>query len=331
MSAKFFQYIVIILSISVVSFSCVEDAAYENPFDPRSGSSVKGGLINGVISKYYDLEIPLDSVQLILDPSGYYFQTGPDGRFEFKNIPPGDYSLYCFREGYAADSIDFTLVNNEIQHDFRLNAIPEITGFGISTHHVSRWWPVEDRYYIDLNVIVRDKDGANDIDSVWMTIDEYDFTLTLKKGDKSGEYGIIILDYQLPVTPIHLIQEKRIRTFCSDLFGNISPAKNLFITRIIDVVPEITYPANQTVIESFPILFQWQPEFLNYPVNFKLEIYQVNFGLYTKIFEVNNLDHRVFEYNFDDSLEAGDYFWLIYIVDSSGNTSSSKEGTFRVE
>ena len=164
-----------------------------------------------------------------------------------------------------------------------------------------------------------------------MTIDEYDFSMPLHKGDNSDEYGIIILDYQLPVTPIHLIQEKRIRTFCSDLFGNISPAKNLFITRIIDVVPEITYPANQTVIESFPILFQWQPEFLNYPVNFKLEIYQINFGLYTKIFAVNNLDHRVFEYNFDNSLEAGDYFWLIYIVDSSGNTSSSKEGTFRVE
>jgi hypothetical protein len=328
---KCLKYTVFIFLMTLILISCINDAAYENPYDPRSGSMPKGGIINGMVTKYYDLDVPLDSARITLLPYGIYLETGNDGRYEFRDIPPGEHRLICQKEGYAMDSIRINLVNDEIRHNFRLNALPEITQASLITHHISRWWPVEDRYILEMSVEVEDKDGINEIDSVWMTIDEYNYARSLDRMENLSEYGIFILDYQLPVSPVHLIQGKQIKTLCTDLVGNTSAPKMLYITRIIDIVPHVVYPSNQETIDSFPMTFKWQEEFLPYPISYKLEIYQINFGLYTKIFEVDSIDQNISEYKYSDELLTGDYFWLIYIVDSDGNTSSSKEGTFRVQ
>jgi hypothetical protein len=331
MFKKCLKYIVFIFWVTPMLISCVSDAAYENPYDPRSGLVAKGGVIRGAVTIYYDLNVPLDSARITLLPSGIYLETGLNGRFEFRDIPTGEYSVFCEKEGYATDSVSLNLVNDEIEHNFRLNAVPEIKESTLTTHHISRWWPVEDRHIMELKVKVDDKDGINEIDSVWMTINEYNYAQSLERSENLMEFGIVILDYQLPVSPLHLIQGKQINTICTDLYGNTSVPKTLYITRIIDNVPQIVYPSNQETIDSFPVIFNWQPEFLLYPITYKLEIYQVNFGLFTKIFETDSIDHQVSEFEYANELPAGDYFWLIYVVDSDGNTSSSKEGTFRVQ
>ena len=331
MFTKCLKYIVFTFWVTPIFISCVSDASYENPYDPRSGQAEKGGVIRGTVTKFYDLNVPVDSAKITILPSGIYLDTGINGRFEFRNIPAGEYKVFCEKKGHATDSVSVNLVNDEIEHNFRLNAIPEIKESTLATHHISRWWPVDDRYSMELKVKVEDKDGINEIDSVWMTIGEYNYAQPLERGENLMEFGIEILDYQLPVSPIHLIQGKQINTICTDLYGNTSIPKILYITRIIDIVPQIVYPSNQEIIDSSPVIFKWQEEFLPYPISYKLEIYQVNFGLYTKIFEVDSIDQHIFEFKYSDELLTGDYFWLIYVVDFDGNTSSSKEGTFRVQ
>jgi hypothetical protein len=178
---------------------------------------------------------------------------------------------------------------------------------------------------------VYDEDGINEIDSAWVEIEAYNFSQPLINGQENNIYQIELLDYQLPVSSLHLLQGEAIDVYCSDINANIAMPLCGYITRIIDVVPRLVQPTNLETISSLPIEFQWHPEFLPYPFSFRIEIYQVNFGLYTKIFQQSNIPPDDITFTFNNELPTGDYFWLLYIVDSIGNSSSSKEGTFRIE
>jgi hypothetical protein len=331
MIGKRFKISVSLLVLMWLFFACISDAPFDNPYDPRTDLDFIGGSIRGFVNGYYNPDVALDSAIVHLVPSGISFRTDIDGYYEFTNLLAGDYTIFCTKNGFSSDSIEVNLQNNVIEKNFRLNAIPEITDIQLTTHHISRWWPVDDRYLIDIIVTVEDMDGSNDIDSVWLDLPTYNFNRTMEKGPGQGEYVLTLLDYELPVNSIHMLQGKEIRVKCSDLPGSISYPGSIYITRIIDVVPELISPANQEIITSSPITFKWQPEFLLYPTRYKLEIYQINFGLYTKIFESIPIDRQQSEFIYDVPLIQGDYFWLIYIIDDAGNTSSSKEGTFRVE
>jgi hypothetical protein len=121
------------------------------------------------------------------------------------------------------------------------------------------------------------------------------------------------------------------RFICWDRVGNVATSMDKFIPRIVQDVPVIISPTSLEIINNFPHDFSWQPIFLDYDFSLKIEIYQINIGIFTKVREYKNISSLESTYTVTQSLPTGDYFWVIYIVDEFGDTSSSKEGSFRIQ
>jgi len=71
--------------------------------DLAGSQQAAGNIVAGVVSRWGTNE-PLMDVSVQLQPSGrseaYEVQTGSDGRFQFRNIPKGDYSLAAVHSGF---------------------------------------------------------------------------------------------------------------------------------------------------------------------------------------------------------------------------------------
>ena len=332
MNYKIYFILNLILIIFILSFySCVSDAPRDNILDPESDKFQNVGKLSGTVSTYYQPFSPLENAFLITDPLGISTQTDVNGNFKFSDIPSGIYTIRCFSYGYRSDSTIVQIDNNHHDINFNLNAIPAFDSIKVNSHHVSRWFPAEDFYYLSIEADLSDKDGINEIDSVKINIPSISYEESLFTDGFSGRYFQSIMDNQLPVQNIRSLEGVPMRFVCWDRVGNKTTSIDKFIPRIVQDVPVIISPTSLEIINSFPHDFSWQPIYLDYDFSLKIEIYQINIGIFTKVREYKNISSTESTHTVTQSLPNRDYFWIIYIVDEFGDTSSSKEGSFRVQ
>jgi hypothetical protein len=309
---------------------CLSEAERENPFDPLANNSNIGGSISGKVTSFYQTNEFIQSANLLLYPVGHYAISAHDGFFIFNNLPKGNYRLICSKEGYREDSIDVEVNFENRDINFRLNSIPSFEKIELTSHHVNRWWPSDDTFFLRIITQVRDNDGVNEIDSVWLSIPSIAFTETLFISNLSGIYEQTILENNLPLASINQLQGIPFLIYCTDLLNNVTRSSDIYISRIIQEVPVQISPTGLVVINSFPLLLEWQSVFLSYSFTFRIEVYQINFGFFSLIKEYESISSTQTSFTISEQFPSGDYFWLVYIVDDFGNSSSSKEGSFRV-
>jgi hypothetical protein len=314
-----------------MSIGCLSDAERDNPLDTFAENYQPIGKLFGRVTSFYRTDIILPAADLDLEPAGRYTISGSDGLFEFNNLPSGNYTLICSKEGYRPDTVFIEINTESKEKNFRLNSLPRFEQIELNTHHVSRWWPAEESYFLRLKAQVRDKDGINEIDSVWFSVPSISFAETLFISNLNGIYEQTITEDQLPLASLRQLEGKTMALFCRDIVNNISVSDDLFLPRLIQEVPVQVSPTGLETINSFPLTFMWEQVFLPYTFTYKIEIYQVNFGFFSRITEITDILSNQIFYEFTNELPAGDYFWLLYVVDEFGDTSSSKEGAFRVQ
>jgi hypothetical protein len=223
------------------------------------------------------------------------------------------------------------MVNNDVREiELRLNGIPIITRVMLSSHHISRWWPSDDLYYLTAAAEIGDPDGSADIDSVWMEIQAGQDVFALERTGQNGTYEVSVTEQELSVPSLYYLQGKPIIVYCRDLLENIGHSDKMYIPRIIEETPGLVSPTALEEVGSAPITFEWEPVFPGFSYTFRLEIYQINLGVYNKIHEFTQLPPGSRTFTFEQPLDAGDYFWVLYIIDDFGDSSRSKEGAFRV-
>jgi len=328
---KVMIYRSIITFSAFLMFGCLSDAERDNPLDTQAKNYLPAGKLFGRVTAFYRTDIILSAADISLEPEGRHTLSGTDGTFEFKNLAPGNYTLNCRREGYRPDTVLTEIDAGSKEINFRLNALPYFEQIDLTTHHVSRWWPAEDSYFLRIKTQVRDEDGINEIDSVWFSAPSISFAETLFISNLNGIYEQTITEDQLPVSSLRQLEGKSIFLFCRDLVKNIAVSDELFLPRLIQEVPLQISPSGLETINSFPLTFAWEQVFLPYTFTYKIEIYQVNFGFFSRIREITDISSVQNTYEMATALPAGDYFWLLYVVDEFGDTSSSKEAAFRVQ
>lgn len=319
-----------LLSIILIGLfsACIEEASRDNPLDPANGDSHHQ--ISGQVLTFYHPRKAISQASILAQPGNYIVITDEDGNFRFDNIEPGDYTIICQADGYQIDSVAIT-IKTSLEHTFLLDGLPQFEKISMKAHHRSRWFPLEEIYYIELETIVSDPDGIGDIQSVICQIPSMDFSDTLQAGIEAGKFYSTLFDSDLPVLKVHHLIGRQIYFIVEDDFGTITTSEAKFLTRIIEETPQLISPVELQSIESLPIDFQWERISVPYPATLKIEIFQINLGIAFKADEIENIAINSKSYIYSQNLNPGDYFWTINIVDEFGNSSSSREGTFKIK
>jgi len=324
-SLKIF-YLVLLISFSLIS--CLDDVPHDNPLD--SQSKKYGFTINGKVRTLYAPVKLISNAVITLLPVNTKFFSNNEGNFEITGLLPGEYTVHCTSDGFAQDSININLQSN-MDIDFFLDGLPFFEKIIISTHQVTRSFPVEAMFFLQLDVQVSDLDGIADINSVFFEIPELNVIDTLEASLTAGLFSKRLSIDDLPVNTIHTLIGRTFLLNVSDDAGITTKSDKRFLTRVIEETPIPTQPISFQTVVSDSIQFIWEKVRPPYWFTHTIEIFLINQQLLTKVFEIKNISGTDNTIMINAGLPSGDYVWILTITDEFGNTSSSsKEATFHV-
>lgn len=307
--------------------SCFDDIAHDNPIDPNNSN--QGLQLKGNVQTLYAPVSPIPNAIISIKQLNKNIFSASDGTFEFNNLEPGSYVIFCSAPGYNMDSAAIE-IKSHTNINFFLDGLPYFEKITLSTHHITRFFPVDDFFNITIETIVNDPDGISDIQKVFFDIPEFASSDTLPASLVAGEFKITLNVSDLPVNTIHSLIGRAFVLSVMDDANIVVKSEEKFLTRVIDETPALISPQNLAVVAADSIKFSWQTVRLPFWFTHSIAIYQINFGLLSFVDEIKNINATETSYIMENSLPNGDYVWILIVEDEFGNTSSSKEGTFNV-
>ena len=151
--------------------SCLNDAERRKPLDPKSENFKNESNVSGRILTFYPPFVTLSGAEIELDPGAFVSKAGTEGDFLISNVPPNRYTISARIEGFAVDSDTITVRLGETTFiELNLDALPIIQSVSINSCHISRNFPQNDLFFLEVAATVGDPDGVGDIDFVEIEI-----------------------------------------------------------------------------------------------------------------------------------------------------------------
>ncbi len=316
---------------------CLGDAEHGNPLDPLAPGFVDEGYVAGRIQNRSLSGI--SGVTVTTMPGAATAVTSVEGEFRIDNLPAGKYVVTTSSSDYETgiDTVDVSLIQPG-RADFELNGMPRLESITVNTAHVSRWWPLEDLYQMEVAVVANDADGVFDLDKLWIDIPSLQFSDTMQVTQTPGLFVKTVEETDLPSGTIHALLGMPVELHARDQQGAVVVSPSVQLVRVIDETPEATDEAfqfgapNCLQIESgstaTPVV-EWKEVFVPFPFQHEVEVIRVDPG-------VESLVERVTDIPADStsvivtSVPPGDYYWTVAVIDDFSNSSRSKQVGFCV-
>ncbi len=326
---------IVTLALVVLASACLEDAERGNPLDPLSDDFVDAGQVSGrVVSRSLS---GVAAVTVRLEPGGLATTTDGTGSYSLQGVPSGDYTVVVEAEGYSTTASSVTVAPGvPATADFELNGLPMLAEWTISTAHISRWWPLEDLFQIEITAVASDVDGIFDLDKVWLEIPDFSFADTLSSTAEVGTFAKTLPELGLPTTTIHSLLGRLMHISVRDKQDMTINSPSVQLVRVIDETPEAVDEAFQTgpqdcLIEQPGVgavpLIEWKPLFLPYSFTHRVDIVRVDAGLETPVERIDDISSSQTTAG-AAPLPAGEYYWTVAVVDEFQNRSRSKQVGF---
>ena len=117
---KLVMGVVLVLTLGLFSTSCKKEVAT--------------GKIQGLVTNYATSE-PIQGVNISLSPTGASAVTGSDGRYEFNNLEPGNYTVQGTKSGFESNTKNITITSGNVSSgDMQLR--PAATGFRLNVDYL---------------------------------------------------------------------------------------------------------------------------------------------------------------------------------------------------
>ncbi|MCH8872614.1 carboxypeptidase regulatory-like domain-containing protein [candidate division KSB1 bacterium] len=311
--------------------SCLNDAERRNPLDPKSENFKNESNVSGRILTFYQPFVTLSGAEIELDPGAFVSKADAEGGFLIRNVPPGEYTISARKEGFAVDSDTITVRLGETTFiELNLDALPLIESVSINSCHISRNFPQNDLFFLEVAATVGDPDGVGDIDFVEIEIPEINYLDTLDVTQTPGVFMKIIPESQLPVGNFMDILGRQIFLNALDRPGFKSSSQAKMLARIIEKTPLTNSPNQGETLNDATPLLEWRSAELLFDFKYRVEVVRVDFGLNTPVWSQPDIDKTNRSIAVSDSLASGVYFWTVSVVDKFGNWSRSKEAPFRI-
>ncbi|MFQ5825492.1 MAG: hypothetical protein ACE5JB_15745 [bacterium] len=311
--------------------ACFNNADRNNPLDPRSDKFENVGSVTGQTLTIYKPSKVIDDVEIKMEPGPLISMTDSQGQFTFTNIPVGKYYIWASKEGYTSD-FDSLIVQlgQTTPIEMNLDGLPIITSQSMITGHISRWWPQNELFLLEIMAQVEDPDGLNDIELVQIQIPELNFLDTLEVTQNPGMFRKNLTESQLPGNNLQNILGRNIFLYAQDRAGSQTKSPPNYLVRIIEQTPVTESPQGLEILQVPRPLLIWKPITLSFRFSFRVEVVRIDQGINNTIWTLSDIDYTTNSVTMADSLVTGTYFWTISVVDEFGNWSRSKEASFRI-
>ncbi|MDX1429627.1 MAG: carboxypeptidase-like regulatory domain-containing protein [Rhodothermales bacterium] len=327
------------LILMLVSLAgCLSDADHLNPLDPLAPDFVDEGRIEGRITNRSLSAI--EGATVVVAPGGMSAITSADGSFVIDGVPAGQYVVTAGSSEYqiAADTVEVSF-ESPSRADFELNGLPSFEGWTVNTAHISRWFPLEDLFQMELAVQASDTDGVFDLDKVWLEIPSLQFSDTLQVTPTPGLFLRTLNATDLPSGTIHALLGSPLQLHVRDQPQAVVTSPTLQLVRVIDVTPEATDEAfqfgtpNCLQVQSGntaapPV--EWEEVFLPFPFEHQVEVIRVDPGVETLVERITDISSDSTAVGVG-AVPPGDYYWTVAVVDDFNNRSRSKQVGFCVQ
>ncbi|MBT8401973.1 MAG: carboxypeptidase-like regulatory domain-containing protein [Rhodothermia bacterium] len=324
-------------AILTVVTGCLGDAEHSNPLDPLAPEFVDEGFISGRIQNRSLSGIA--GVTVTTMPGAATTVTSSDGEFRIEELPAGTYVVTASGLNYeiGIDTVDVSLIQPG-RADFELNGMPRLESITVNTAHVSRWWPLEDLYRMEVSVVADDADGVFDLDKLWIDIPSLQFSDTMQVTQTPGLFVRTVEETDLPSGTIHALLGTPVELHARDQQGAVVVSPSVQLVRVIDETPEATDEAfqfgapNCLQIESgntaIPVV-EWKEVFLPFPFQHEVEVIRVDPGVESLVERLTNIPADSTSVD-ASGVPPGDYYWTVSVIDDFSNSSRSKQVGFCV-
>lgn len=316
---------------------CLGDAEHANPLDPLSPGFVDEGYVTGRIQNRSLTGI--GGVTVTTMPGAATTVTSADGEFRIDDLPAGKYVVTTSSSDYetGVDTVDVSLIQPG-RADFELNGMPRLESITVNTAHVSRWWPLEDLYQMEVAVVADDADGVFDLDRLWIDIPSLQFSDTMQVTQTPGVFVRTVEETDLPSGTIHALLGTPVEVHARDQQGAVVASPSLQLVRVIDETPEATDEAFQfgtpnclqvgSGSTAVPFV-EWKELFLPFPFQHEVEVIRVDPGVESLVERVTGIPADSTSVNVG-AVPPGDYYWTVSVIDDFSNSSRSKQVGFCV-
>ena len=322
---------------SLLGAGCLGEAPRDNPFDPGSDLFRNEGTLNGQVLSRNDAPLAGVDVRLIPDSSRggtvRVARTGVQGRFTFEGAPAStNYTLQAEKANYSRvvrEALEVRAGESEDLPPLHLNALPVFNEVAVRSLHISRWWPEDDLFFVEVAAEVSDADGLIDLDRVWLDVPDIGFTVPLEARSE-GQFEQIIAADSLPASNPQALLGRPLFLLAQDREGMTTQSHALQLARIIEETPVATSPKDRVLLTDNQPLFTWDPFVNRFPFTYRIDIFRTEVNRDVLVTQQVGLGMNTTTFQLQSTLETGEYFWTVSVVDSFGNESRSKEAGFRV-
>jgi hypothetical protein len=327
--------------LGMLGGGCLGDAPRSNPLDPLGGGDAESGGVAVLVTRYYSPFQGLGAADVRLDPvpSGsrtlgpsVMAQTDAAGRFTARGLDAGAYVVWADKAGYAPGFDTVAVVPGQVTSvEVRLGGLPLIEDRRLTTTHVSRWWPTNDLYLLEVAVRVRDLDGPGDVRQAWVEVPSLAFSDTLLAGQGLGLFAKSISAAEMGLASLQPLLGRALVVKARDQAGFEHAAAPLQLARVIEETPVAAEPQGLAELDDPTPVLRWQRTPLPYPFTYRVDIVRVETNIQTTVQVLPSLAAAQDSVVVPTPLSPGSYFWTISVVDEFGNRSRSKEAGFVIQ
>lgn len=306
---------------------CVKDVAHENPLDPLSANPQSGATLTGRIVLKNQSSTGVAGAVITTLPALSIAIADSQGYFSFQNPSTAITSVVVRKSGFATDTTAVALALGAAQQvTIQLNAVPTIPSVRILTRKIDLLWP-NPIYSASVTANADDLNGISDLDSVWVSVDTLAFGMTYSVSAKNFQADITAS--QLPTNTLEWLIGRRVLVNARDKNNSIGTSTAVYAARIIENEAAPVYPALQDTASSSPE-FQWTPPSVLFAFSYTIAVVRVLGGTQTVVWTQADVGSYLRAFQYPSTLQPGNYFWTISVVDEYGNIAQSKESSFIV-
>jgi hypothetical protein len=324
---KIFRGTISLLLIGA-ALSC--DAPRLNPLDPLN-PAYQLSSIDGTIQTAALPHQPIAGVKVFWKNQNLLIETDAAGKFLIDQLPQKQGWIYFEKNGYSKDSLNINLINQKTQHiDAYLNAIPKLDSLVIYTSVVNRYPTVQsDTLYVKAKI----SDAENDVASVYIRCSELNINKNLSFKSSSGFFENKFSTADLNLNSMDEGIGKNFEISVYDRVGKEFKIDSSTIKRTIRQDIIFRSPANLEIVKK-PVKFVWGRFLPGFNFSYNFEIYTE--GNSPKlVYGPTSFSKEKVEFTADipeiNNLPAGQYFWVIWVIDDFQNRARSLPASFVVQ
>ena len=311
---------------------CFEGAPRRHPLDPLGENFRNEGSFTLLVTNFYPPRSGLSDVTINITPGGLSRQTDDAGQLSISGLEEGSYTLTITRPGYLEQEVNANVTAGQTtQLEVPLAGLPVFRRVDIHSVHISRWFPPpEELFRLEIEAEMDDPDGLADIDSLWISIPEYDFSEPLSADSEPGKYTRSIPVENLP-TSMQSLYGRDIVLRAKDRSGAINESTPTSLIRVLQETPLAQEPQGLVLLTDPQPKFSWAPIVLNFPFTYRVDIVRVDQNIQNTVQSIEGIAPPQTTLEVSEPLLPGEYFWTVSIVDEFNNRSRSREAGFRIQ